>query len=199
MKRWALIGVCILVFLVIAVKSTPCRIVTETSSTDFVFDLPFKEVQKMLILGKFERENLRINNAEVLEKKWLDKSFLIQRPFKSDRHWEIEARLLAKVRTNDPKLGKVEVDLVEDILFGNDRIEIITQLGKPLSSGVSSFHEEIIMTPLDNKTAVSLKSTITVQRFISWFAGDSVSEQVKGATEDSVRKMEIVIRSLKTK
>jgi hypothetical protein len=184
---------------VLIVRNLPKRVIHESSSTQFVMDCPFADIQKGMRQGKFEQETLKINNAEVLGKEWIDKHFNVQRPLRKDRYWEFSGRLIAKVRVTDSRIGAMEVELIEDIFFAKDRIEIKTQLAHPLPIGVSDLLQEIIIYPEGNKTVVELNSDITLKRYVPWFLADSARKQVKSATEESIVKMESAIRGLKGK
>jgi hypothetical protein len=180
----------------LTIKYMPHSIVQEASNTEFVMDIPFKEVQKAVRKGQFEQETLRINNAELVSKQWSHKHLDIQRPLKKDRYIEFSGRLFAKVRVDNQHAGKIEVELVEDVCFATDRIEVKTTLARPLAIGVSDMRQEILMTPQGDKTYVRLSSNITLKRYIPFFMAEYARKQVKTATVDSVQKMEYVIRNL---
>ena len=194
-RKLVLIAVIVLMTVFIY-KNMPHSIVREASAIEFVMDTPFKEVQKSVRRGNFEQETLRINNAEMASKQWQDKHLDIRRPLKPDRHIEFTGRLLARVRVNNEKAGKIEVDLVEDICYATDRIEVKNALARPLAIGVSDMRQEILMIPNGDKTYVKLSSNITLKRFIPFFMVEYARKKVKAATVDSVQKMEYVIRNL---
>lgn len=196
-RKLVLIAVIVLMTVFIC-KNMPHSIVREATSTEFVMDTPFKEVAKSVRKGRFEQETLKINNAELVSKQWIDKHLDIRRPLKPDRHIEFTGRLIAKVKVNNEKAGKIEVELMEDICFATDRIEVKNTLVKPLAVGVSDLRQEIHMTPSEDgsKTCVKLSSDITLKRFIPFFMVDYAKREVKAATVDSVQKMEYVIRNL---
>jgi len=196
LKKVALVaGIVIMAVLIIV--HLPHTVIQESSATQFVLNVPFKEVQKSIRKGNFEQETLKINNAELLQKQWIDRNFNIQRPLKADRYWEFSGRLLAKVRVDNPQAGKMDVELVEDIFFATNRIEVKTQLAKPLAIGVSDIRQEIVIYPYGQTTRVELSSNITLKRFVPWFMTDYARKQVKSATEQSVSKMESILRNLK--
>jgi len=194
-RKLVLVAVIVLM-MVFIYKNMPHSIVQEASETEFVMDTPFKEVQRAVRKGQFEQETLRINNAELVSKQWSHKHLDIQRPLKKDRYIEFSGRLFAKVRVDNQHAGKIEVELVEDICFATDRIEVKNALARPLAIGVSDLRQEILMTPQGDKTYVKLRSNITLKRYIPFFMVEYARKQVKAATVDSVQRMEYVIRNL---
>ena len=196
LKRLVLVALVILMGVFIW-KNLPKSTIQEATQTEFVTETSFKDIQRAMRKGNFEQETLRINGAELVSKQWLDKHFNIQRPLRKDRHWEFSGRLLAKVRVDNQHAGKMEVELVEDIFFATDRIEVKTRLAKPLGIGVSDIYQEICIVPEGEKARVKLSSQITLKRFVPFFMKDYATKEVKGATVDSVSRMETVIRNLK--
>jgi len=53
---------------VLIIVHLPHTVIQESSATQFVLNVPFKEVQKSIRKGNFEQETLKINNAELLQK-----------------------------------------------------------------------------------------------------------------------------------
>ena len=175
----------------------PQTIFPSEKKHSFILDVPFQKIKKSMLISNFEQETLKINNAELLQKRWIDKNINIQRPLKPDRYFEFSGRLLAKVRVDDPRAGKMDVELVEDIFFSTNKIEIKTQLAKPLSIGVSEIEQEILIYPDGQTTVVKLRSSITFKRFVPWFLKDYARQQVEDATDSSISKMESTLRNLK--
>lgn len=196
LKKLFLISTIVFLMMII-VFNLPQTIISFEGNHSFVLNVPFKEIKKSMLISNFEQETLRINNAELLQKRWMDKNINIQRPFKSNRYFEFSGSLLAKVRVDDPRAGKMDVELVEDIFFSTNKIEIKTQLAKPLSIGVSEIEQEILIYPDGQTTFVKLRSSITLKRFVPWFMKDYARQQVKDATDSSISKMESTLRNLK--
>ena len=158
---------------------------------------PFKTVQKGLKQGKFEQETLRINGATIVEKKWTDQQFHIERILRKDRYWEFRGQLHAKVQVDNPHAGKLTVDLVEDIEFAIDHIYITTTLLKPLEIGVTDLKETIVIVPLgNNQTKVTLTSYLKLHRWVPKSWKGYAQEQMDGAANDAIQKMTAAIQSL---
>lgn len=193
-----LLAVLMAVFLVKNIgRFLPHTVVQEVTASEFILDTPFADVRRSVRQGKFEKETLRINNAELINKQWVDKSFDIQRPLRKDRYFEFCGRLIAKVRVDNPHAGKLEVELLEDVCFATDRIEVVTRLNRPLPIGVSDLYQSVYLCPEGtDKTKVKLVSQITLKRYIPKFMEKYARGEVKKATEDSIVKMEYAIRSL---
>lgn len=180
-----------------AIKYLPQTQVQEQLSHEFVLDLPFSDIRRTILQGRFEQETLRINESEMIAKKWTDIHVDLQRPLRSNRHFEFNGRMTARVRVKTPQLGKIEIDLIEDVCIATDRIEVITRLDKPLSIGISDIEQSIFIIPEGDKSKIELKNKIILKRYIPGFMENYVRSEVKKATEDSITKMEYVIRNLK--
>ncbi len=158
---------------------------------------PFKTIQKGLKQGKFEKETLRINGAVILEKKWIDQQFHIERILHKDRYWEFRGQLLAKVQVDNPKAGKLTVDLVEEIEFAIDHITIKTTLAKPLEIGLTDMKETISIVPQgDNQTRVKLTTYLKLHRWIPKSWKSFAQEQMDGAANEAIENMTTAINSL---
>lgn len=200
MKKIALILSVVLlaaVFVKIGLQYLPHTIVQEDSQREFVLDSSFTDIRRTILQGRFEQETLRINESEMIAKKWTDIHVNLQKPLQKDRFFEFNGRMLARVRVNTPQLGKIEIELIEDVCIATDRVEVITRLNKPLPIGISDIVQSIYIYPENNKTKVELKDKIILKRYIPGFMEKQVRDEVKKATEDSIAKMEDAIRNLK--
>jgi len=192
----ALTVVCVLGFLVFKSVSQTSTIEASHSS-QFILNTPFKSVQKSMRRGRFESETLKINNAIMLEKKWIDKNIHFERILRKDRYWEFCGKLLAKVQVDNPRTGRMTVDLIEDIEFAIDHIEIHTQLVKPLDVGVTDLKESISITPYGDKSLVKVTSYLRLQRFVPKMYKDYAQNELDAASLQAISNMEIALRGLK--
>jgi hypothetical protein len=170
--------------------------IDETASVEIVIDKPFKDIQKAIRKGNFEEQVLRINNAELISKQWVDRRFNIERPLKKDRYWELAGKIVAQVQVDDPHAGRIQVELVEEVFFAIDRIEVHTRLNRPLDIGVSDIQQTICLTPDGEQTRVFLANRIILKRFIPPFMKEQIRERVRQSAERSVNSMEQAIRGL---
>jgi hypothetical protein len=182
-----------------AFKTYPDTVVESGRSTEFVLDKPFDDIRKAMRQGRFEKENLKINNAVVLEKRWVDKHFRLERPLLKalrEKKFEFTGTLYAKVYVDSPKAGKITVELVQEIRFAWDGVEIHTTLVKPLDIGLTNMTQDIVLTPMGNQTKVELKNHMRLQRFIPKSYKDFAQRQMDNAAFESIQKMETVLRGL---
>ncbi len=189
--------VVVIAFLLVRDFNNDRTTVESSHAKEFIMDTPFKKIQKGLRKGKFEQETMRINNAVMLEQRWIDHDIHFERLLRKDRYWEFKGKMYAKVQVSDPKAGTLQVDLIEDVVFAINRIEIKTQLARPLDVGVTDLKESIIMLPVgETQTNVRLSSYLKLQRYIPKMFKDYAQTELDNASSGAIANMEQAIRSL---
>lgn len=162
----------------------------------FVIDRDFVSVRKSLSQGKFEEEILKANNAVMIEKKWINKGFHIERPLKKDRYWEFNGSLLAKIGVNNPRTGQMTVELKHDVLVTTETIQLEANLVRPLEIGLTDLREKIVMVPQGDKTLVRIEVAMRLSRFVPGFFREYAQKQLMQAADNSVDTFESVVKNL---
>lgn len=163
----------------------------------FVLDRDFQEVRKSFVKGRFQEEILRVNNAQLLKKTWIDKKLSIQKPLRYDRYWSFDGEMLATIQVAADGQKPITVEMVHDIHVAKDAIAIKATLAKPLEIGVTNLYQELEILPDGpGKTKVIVSVYIKLQRFIPSPWRDYAEKQVATAADSSVSNFEQVIRAM---
>jgi len=162
----------------------------------FVVNKDFVSMRKVLSQGKFEEEILKANNATMIQKTWIDKSFHIERPLKKDRYWEFNGVLQAKVGVNNPKTGQMTVDMQHNVLVTTDKIDLEAKLMRPLDIGITDLRQKITMVPYGDKTLIKVEVAMRLHRYVPKFMREYANKSLMEAADNSVETIEAVIISL---
>lgn len=196
MLKRSILLVIIFVILVAGYFCLPKYTVEACRRKQFLIDKNFVLVRKSLSQGKFEEEILKANNATMIEKRWINKGFHIERLLKKDRYWEFNGSLIAKIAVTNPKTGSTIVELKHDVLVTNEKIQLEANLMRSLEVGLTDLNQKILLVPQGDKTLVRVEVSMRLSRFVPPFMKEYAQTQLIQAVENSVDTFEAVIANL---
>lgn len=164
---------------------------------EFIVSKSFNEMRQFVIFGGFAQEIAKSNNAKIISQETKDSNFRIFKPFATDRDWEGQHKSLLKISICAPNHGFIEVNMLQTITIGKNNIQIISELDKPLSVGVTELKQEIIILPKNNNCHVSVNCYIKLKRRLPFFIKEYAKKQIEQTTQDSVKSLKNILENPK--
>ena len=176
------------------------KVIETSKDLNFVIEKDFSDVRKSIVEGKFEKEILKINNATVLEKKWTEENFRIERPLRRNRKWDFSGTMVAKVKINNEDF-KDEVEIKHDIEVGDSSIKIIATLQNSIKKlGLTNLEQKIILEKNGAATLARVSVSMRVKRLIPGFMEAYAKEQLDNSARSYLEEIEKTLEDLpKTK
>jgi hypothetical protein len=170
------------------------KTISSEKESKFLINKNFISVRKSITQGKFEEEISQVNQATPIEKKWVDKKILLQKPLSKDRFWEFDGTLLAKIKVKD---YENPVDMKHKVSIGSGSVSINTSLESPIEEvGLTQLDQEINFVPNNTQTLCSIKVTMTAKRIIPFFMEKYAKDKIEKESQAYLDRMTEAINNL---
>lgn len=174
------------------------KTVETSKNTSFVVNREFSSIRKSLVQGKFEEEILKINNANVIEKKWENLKLYLEKPLSKNRYWELQGTMIAKIKINNEEVGSEEIEMKHNIEVGSEIVKILAELENPIEKiGLTTLEQEINLEPgPQNTTLANVGIKMKVKRLIPSVLEKYAQEKLDKTTENYLQKIKQIIENL---
>jgi hypothetical protein len=161
----------------------------------FVIDKSFNSVRRAIANDEGISSILTTGNAQVIEERWLDKEFCLEKPLSKERYWYWKGTIYTKSLVKNKHGGKMMVYTYSHIYIDQEKIHLKVELTQPMSVGITDRLEEIRIEPYgENHTIVYLKVYLKLERPVPGPWKNYARNEVDKVAIETIRETEIAIR-----
>ncbi len=191
------IVVALLIVLVIGLTLVPTTTLEVPSSAthSFTIDESMPRVRKILVRTNAVKKIVAMADAELLDQKWLQMQFEIERPL-LDRDWQVNGEGELIVETNDGYIGRHEITLKQTIDIKPDRLYVTNVLAKPVGPILEYSATLTLTTDENGKAHFENTVQLKIRTTASWIASGLVENSIRSSALKSLKQQEKAILEL---
>jgi hypothetical protein len=170
----------------------------QTATRSFVIDEDFTDVRKILVRREAAKQLVTMGGgSEYINQTWSSIGAELGNLQPLDVDWRVEPHGVLRVRTKDPYIGELEIDLEQEVVIERDFLHSEIELDRP----VERLRDYRMTTRFERDAAagtsrVQLKLTQRIRTDAPWFAHRIADRRVRESVEKALANQEAAIREL---
>ncbi|QEG20371.1 hypothetical protein [Mariniblastus fucicola] len=188
-------GAAVVILAVVVYGLVPSSPLSATSSAEhgFTVDVPMERARKIMVRTNAAKKLVAMADAELLDQKWLNMDFDIERPLLK-RDWQVDGEGELIVRTNDAYLGEHDIVLMQNVDIVRERLHVTNKLKQP-SGPIQQYSATLALVP-DNegKAKFVTKLDLEIETTANFLTRSTVKSNIESAAQTALEKQEQAIR-----
>lgn len=195
--KLSLVGIVVVVLVLAVLALIPMVTIEVPSSAEHTFELneSMPRVRKILVRTNAVKKIVAMADAELLNQKWLQMEFTIERPIlRQDWHLDGTGELI--VRTNDAYIGRHDIMLIQSIDVTPERLHVSNDLAHP-AGPIREYASTLTLTPgVDGKASITTTLNLKIKTKVSWLTRKTVEQRIRESARAASQKQEQAIRNV---